>query len=182
MLVGHEFDDVYLFCFLQHYLNDKTVFWTNSYLGLFSTSFAHPSRIWSREVEGRAICPTVANEFYASLKDSKERRTRRALKTECFQSGLAVSHRQHHIINMHSACERYSNSKSTSKGLGKYGLEWTEHQPVLFARWWIGLFGAACTEYLWPSSISHGRVMLAETRASLWRAEPKEMPLKMLFL
>ena len=85
-------------------------------------------------VEGRAICSISANEFYAFLKDSKERRTRRALKTECFKSGPAVSHRQHHIINTHSACECYSNRKSSSKGLGTYSSEWTQHQPTLFAR------------------------------------------------
>lgn len=75
--VGHGFDGVYLFCLLQHYLNDKTVFWTNSYLGLFSTSFTPLQELEADRLWGEPYALFLLMNFMLFLKDTRERRTKR---------------------------------------------------------------------------------------------------------
>lgn len=64
MLAGHEFDDVYPFCLLQHYLNDKSVLQTVGHLGLSSTSFIPLQECEAERLRGE-LCSIFADVFCA---------------------------------------------------------------------------------------------------------------------
>lgn len=88
---------MHLLCLLSHYLNNKPIFWNNSYLHHFSTSFNLLSILWSREVEGRAKWSIIVNGF-----PERQQREEDKERTGSWKLWIrASSHRWHRIIGMH---------------------------------------------------------------------------------